>query len=88
MRESIVLNAITAEQVVQCTEKLSVKVSNTRVQAVYQTIINKNHLVKWFEDESHVYYYKIGGSLKCIGEANNYTQYIELVVNYFTQREK
>ena len=88
MKESIVLNAITAEQVEQCTEKLSVKVSNTRVQVVYQTIINNNHIVKWFEDEDYVYYYKIGGSLKCIGEANNYTQYIELIVSYFTERRK
>ena len=88
MKESIVLSAITAEQVEQCTEKLTVKVSNTRIQVVYQTIINNNHIVKWFEDEDYVYYYKIGGSLKCIGEANNYTQYIELIVSYFTSREK
>lgn len=88
MSSYVVLNAITADQVEQRTEKLSVKVSNTRVQAVYQTIINSNHIVKWFENESHVYYYKIGGSLKCIGEANNYTQYIELVVSCFTEREK
>lgn len=88
MKESIVLNAITTEQVEQCTEKLTVKVSNTRVQVVYQTIINKNHIVKWFENEDRVYYYKIGGSLKCIGEANNYTQYIELVVSYFTEKRK
>lgn len=88
MSNYVVLNAITADQVEQRTEKLFVKVSNTRSQTVYQTTINKNHIIKWFEDESHVYYYKIGGSLKCIGEANNYTQYIELVVGYFTQREK
>ena len=88
MSNYVVLNAITAEQVEQRTEKLSVKVSNTRIQAVYQTIINNNHIVKWFEDEDNVYYYKIGGSLKCIGEANNYTQYIDLIVSYFTKREK
>ena len=88
MSNYVVLNAITAAHVEQRTEKLSVKVSNTRVQAVYQTIINNNHIVKWFEDESYVYYYKIAGSLKCIGEANNYTQYIELIVSYFTQKEK
>lgn len=88
MSNYVVLNTITADQVEQRTEKLSVKVSNTRIQVLYQTIINSNHLVKWFEDENHVYYYKIGGSLKCIGEANNYTKYIELVVSYFTQREK
>ena len=44
MKESIVLNAITAEQVEQCTEKLTVKVSNTRIQVVYQTIINSHHV--------------------------------------------
>ena len=88
MSNYVVLNAITVDQVEQRTEKLTVKVSNTRIQTVYQTIINKNHVIKWFEDEDNVYYYKIGGSLKCIGEANNYTQYIELVVSYFTQREK
>ena len=88
MSNYVVLNSITPEQVEQRTEKLTVKVSNTRVQTVYQTIINNNHLIKWFEDESHVYYYKIGGSLQCIGEANNYTQYLELVVSYFTQKEK
>lgn len=88
MSNYVVLNAITADQVEQRTEKLTVKVSNTRVQAVYQTIINNNHIVKWFEDESYVYYYKIGGSLQCIGEANNYTQYIALIVNYFTTKKK
>ena len=88
MSNYIVLNAITAEQVEQRTEKLTVRVSNTRVQAVYQTIINSNHVIKWFEDESYVYYYKIGGSLKCIGEANNYTQYIDLIVAYFTGKRK
>ena len=88
MSNYVVLNAITAEQVEQHTEKLTVKVSNTRIQVLYQTIINKNHLIKWFEDEIYVYYYKIGGSLQCIGEANNYTQYIELIVSYFTQRGK
>lgn len=88
MSDYVVLNTITVDQVEQRTEKLTVKVSNTRVQVVYQTIINNNHLVKWFEDENHVYYYKIGGSLQCIGEANNYTQYIELIVAYFTGKEK
>lgn len=88
MRESIVLNAITAEQVEQCTEKLSVKVSNTRVQVVYQTIINSNHIVKWFEDEDNVYYYKIGGQLKHIGIAKNYAQYVDLIVSYFTEKRK
>ena len=88
MSNYVVLNTITADQVEQRTEKLTVKVSSTRIQTVYQTIINKNHVIKWFEDEDNVYYYKIGGSLKCIGEANNYTQYVELVVSYFTQREK
>ena len=88
MGSYVVLNSITVDQVEQRTEKLTVKVSNTRVQSLYQTIINNNHLVKWFEDENHVYYYKIGGSLKCIGEANNYTQYIELIVSYFRQRGK
>ena len=88
MSNYVVLNSITVEQVEQRTEKLTIKVSNTRVQTVYQTIINNNHLVKWFEDENHVYYYKIGGELKCIGEANNYTQYLELIVSYFTQKEK
>lgn len=88
MKESIVLSAITAEQVEQCTEKLTVKVSNTRIQAVYQTIINNNHIVKWFEDEDYVYYYKIGGQLKNIGTANNYVQYIALIVDYFTTKRK
>lgn len=88
MSNYVVLNTITVDQVEQRTEKLTVKVSNTRVQVVYQTIINNNHVIKWFEDESHVYYYKIGGSLKCIGEANSYTQYIELIVAYFTGKEK
>ena len=88
MSNYVVLNTITAEQVEQRTEKLSVKVSNTRNQVVYQTIINSNHIVKWFEEEDNVYHYKIGGSLKCIGEANNYTQYLELIVSYFTRREK
>ena len=86
MSNYVVLNSITADQVEQRTEKLTVKVSNIRVQAVYQTIINRNHVIKWFEDENHVYYYKIGGRLECIGEANNYTQYIELVVSYFTKK--
>ena len=88
MSNYVVLNSITPDQVEQRTEKLTVKVSNTRVQSLYQTIINSNHIIKWFEDENHVYYYKIGGSLKCIGEANNYTQYIELIVGYFRQRGK
>lgn len=88
MRKSIVLNAITPEQVEQCTEKLSVKVSNTRTQGVYQTIINSNHVIKWFEDEDYVYYYKIGGQLKNIGVANNYAQYIGLIVSYFTTKRK
>lgn len=88
MRESIVLNAITAEQVEQCTEKLSVKVSNTRTQVVYQSIIKSRHVIKWFEDEDYVYYYKIGGRLKNIGTANNYAQYIELIVAYFTGKRK
>lgn len=88
MSNYVVLNAITADQVEQRTEKLTVKVSNTRTQVVYQTIINNNHIVKWFEDEDHVYYYKIGGSLACIGVANNYTQYIELVVSFFAKKEK
>ena len=86
MSNYVVLNAITVEQVEQRTEKLTVKVSNTRTQVVFQTIINSNHIIKWFEDDNHVYYYKIGGSLKCIGEANSYTQYIELVVSYFTKK--
>ena len=80
MSKSIVLNAITIEQVEQCTEKLSVKVSNTRKQVVYQTIINSNHVLKWFEDEDNVYYYKIGGQLKHIGVANSYEQYIALIL--------
>ena len=88
MRESIVLNAITAEQVEQCTEKLTVKVSNTRIQVVYQTIINNHHVIKWFEDEDYVYYYKIGAQLKNIGTANNYVQYIDLIVAYFTEKRK
>lgn len=88
MKESIVLNAITPEQVEQCTEKLTVKVSNTRTQVVYQSIINSNHVLKWFEDEDYVYYYKIGGQLKNIGVANNYAQYIELIVSYFTEKRK
>lgn len=88
MKESIVLNAITAEQVEQCTEKLTVKVSNTRTQVCYQSIINSNHIIKWFKDEDHVYYYKIGGQLKNIGVANNYAQYIDLIVSYFTERRK
>ena len=88
MSNYVVLNAITADQVEQRTEKLSVKVSNTRKQEVYQTIINSNHILKWFTDEDSVYYYKIGGQLKNIGVANNYTQYIELIVSYFTKREK
>lgn len=88
MKESIVLNAITAEQVEQRTEKLTVKVSNTRIQVVYQTIINSNHIVKWFEDEDNVYYYKIGGQLKNIGTAKSYVQYIALIVNYFTTKKK
>ena len=88
MSNYVVLNAITADQVEQHTEKSLVKVSNTRKQTVYQTIINSNHIIKWFEDEDNVYYYKIGDRLECIGEANNYTQYIELVVSYFTQRGK
>lgn len=88
MSNYVVLNAITADQVEQRTEKLTVKGSNTRSQVVFQTTINSRHIIKWFEEEDNVYYYKIGGSLACIGEANNYTQYIELVVSYFTQREK
>lgn len=88
MKKSIVLNAITAEQVEQCTEKLSVKVSNTRTQVVYQSIINSNHIIKWFEDEDYVYYYKIGGQLKNIGTARNYVQYIDLIVAYFTEKRK
>lgn len=88
MSNYVVLNAITAEQVEQCTEKLSVKVSNTRIQVVYQTIINSNHIIKWFEDEDYVYYYKIGGQLKNIGVANNYAQYIDLIVSYFTTKRK
>lgn len=88
MSNYVVLNAITADQVEQRTEKLTVKVSNARVQVFYQTIINSNHIVKWFEDEDYVYYYKIGGSLKCIGEANNYAQYLELIVSYFTKKGK
>ena len=88
MSNYVVLNAITADQVEQRTEKLFVKVSNTRSRVVFQTTINTNHIVKWFEEEDYVYYYKIGGSLKCIGEANNYTQYIDLIVSYFTKREK
>lgn len=88
MSNYVVLNAITVDQVEQRTERLTVKVSNTRHQAVFQTIINSNHIIKWFEDENHVYYYKIGGSLKCIGGANSYTQYIELIVSYFTNRGK
>lgn len=88
MSNYVVLNAITAEHVEQRTEKLSVKVSNTRRQVVFQTTINSRHIVKWFEEEDNVYYYKIGGRLECIGVANSYTQYIELVVDYFTRREK
>ncbi len=88
MSNYVVLNTITAEQAEQRTEKLSIKVSNTRVQSVYQTIINKNHIVKWFEEEDYVYYYKLSGRLQCLGVANNYTQYIELIVNYFTGKEQ
>ena len=88
MKQSIVLNAITAEQVEQRTEKLTVKVSNTRAQVVYQSIINSNHVLKWFEGEDYVYYYKIGGQLKNIGVANNYAQYIDLIVSYFTTKRK
>lgn len=88
MSNYVVLNAITAEQVEQRTEKLHVKVSNTRSQTVFQTTINSRHIIKWFEDEDHVYYYKIGGSLACIGVANNYTQYIELIVSFFAKKEQ
>lgn len=88
MKESIVLKAITAEQVEQCTEKLSVKVSNTRTEVVYQSIINSNHVIKWFEGEDYVYYYKIGGQLKNIGVASSYAQYINLIVSYFTEKRK
>lgn len=88
MSNYVVLNAITAEQVEQRTEKLHVKVSNTRSQTVFQTTINSRHIIKWFEEEDNVYYYKIGGRLQCLGVANNYTQYIELIVGYFTGREQ
>lgn len=88
MSNYVVLNAITAGQVEQRTEKLSVKVSSTRSQTVYQTTINKNHIIKWFEEEDYVYYYKLGGRLQCLGVAYNYTQYIELIVSYFTGREQ
>ena len=88
MSNYVVLNAITADQVEQRTEKLLVKVSNTRRQTVFQTTINKNHIVKWFEEEDYVYYYKLGGRLQCLGVASNYTQYVELIVAYFTGREK
>ena len=86
MNQSIVLNAITAEQVEQCTKKMSVKVSNTRVQVVFQTIINKNHIIKWFEKEDNVYYYRIGRQLTHIGVASSYEQYIDLIVSYFTKK--
>lgn len=88
MSNYVVLNAITADQVEQRTKKLHVKVSNTRSQTVFQTTINNRHIIKWFEDEDHVYYYKIGGSLACIGVANNYTQYIELIVSFFAKKEQ
>lgn len=88
MNQSIVLKAITAEQVEQCTKKLSVKVSNTRIQVVFQTIINKNHIIKWFESEDNVYYYRIGGQLKHIGTAKTYGQYIDLIVSYFTEKSE
>lgn len=88
MDQSIILNAVTAEQVEQCTKKLSVKVSNTRSQVVFQTIINKNHIIKWFENEDNVYYYRIGGQLKHIGVVSSYEQYIDLIVSYFTRKSK
>ena len=88
MSNYVLLNSITVDQVEERTEKLSVKVSNTRKKTAFQTIINGRHLVKWFEDEDNVYYYLIGGQLKCIGVANNYTQYIALIVNYFNKRRK
>lgn len=88
MNSYIVLNSITTEQVVQRTEKLHTKVSNTQYQAVFQTIINTRHVIKWFENEENVYYYKIGGRLKCIGKASSYEQYIELIVSYFAAKEK
>lgn len=87
MNSYIVLNSITTDQVEQRTEKLSVRVSNTQHQVVYQAIINSRHIIKWFENEENVYYYKIGGRLECIGRASNYTQYIELIVAYFTAKE-
>lgn len=88
MSNYVALYTLTAEQVEQRTEKLSTRVSNTQHQVVYQAIINSRHIIKWFENEENVYYYRIGGRLKCIGKASCYTQYIELIVAYFTAKEK
>lgn len=85
MSTYINLKTITPQQIEQNTEKVNRRTSNTANQTAYQTTINTRHIITWYENEENVYYYQLGGVLQCIGEANNYQEYLTVVQTFFNK---
>ena len=83
MNTYVNLKTISPEQIEQNTEKVTKKTSNTATQTVYQTTINTRHIITWYENEENVYYYQLGGVLQCIGTAENYNDFVQLIYSFF-----
>lgn len=83
MSTYINLKTITPQQIEQNTEKVYRRTSNTTSQTAYQTTINTRHIVTWYENEENVYYYQLGGVLQCIGTAENYNDFVQLIYSFF-----
>lgn len=85
MSNYINLKTITKEEIESNTAKINKRTSNRKEETVYQTILNKNHFITWYKKEDKVYYYSLRGVLACIGEANNYQEYLTVVQTFFNK---